>query len=94
MPHRPTQRKAPDVCPVCGEDVPPNALACPECGADDNTGWKEANYDGLDLPNDDFDYDTFVKKEFGSSKRPEGMSKPLWIITIVVIVLLVFAWVL
>jgi hypothetical protein len=31
--------------------VPAGALACPECGADDQTGWSEDTaYDDLDLP--------------------------------------------
>ena len=47
----------PDVCPVCGEDVPAGARACPECGADENSGWNtdDAIYDGLDLPDEGFD---------------------------------------
>jgi hypothetical protein len=34
--------------------VPRKALACPDCGADENTGWNEeaTRYDGLDLPED------------------------------------------
>src|SRR3954463_1087673 len=46
------KRQAPEVCPVCGEEVPRNALACPECGADHNSGWREDadTYDGIDLP--------------------------------------------
>lgn len=31
----------PEICPVCGEDVPRNALACPACGADHRSGWRE-----------------------------------------------------
>ena len=31
------------------------ALACPSCGADDETGWSEdAGYDGVDLPDEAF----------------------------------------
>ena len=66
--------KTPDVCPVCGEDVPSGALACPECGADHNSGWRQdaETYEALDLPDEDFNYDEFVRKEFGSSSsRPE-----------------------
>lgn len=38
-------------CPICGEVVDADALACPHCGADDETGWSEdAEYDGVDLP--------------------------------------------
>lgn len=60
-------KRPPDVCPACGADVPETALACPECGSDYETGWNEdaAVYDGLDLPDKDFDYDEYVKREFG-----------------------------
>ena len=35
-------------CPHCGEKVPSGALACPECGSDNETGWsKAAAYDDL-----------------------------------------------
>jgi hypothetical protein len=28
-------------CPYCGGDVPIKALACPNCGSDEETGWSE-----------------------------------------------------
>ena len=38
------------VCPNCGAEVPQKALACPECGADDQTGWSEDTlYDGTGI---------------------------------------------
>ena len=47
----------PEICPNCGAEVPPKARACPECGADEATGWsEEAHASGLDLPDEDFDY--------------------------------------
>jgi predicted nucleic acid-binding Zn ribbon protein len=43
----------PDECANCGADIPRNARACPHCGADERTGWRETSiYDGLDLPED------------------------------------------
>jgi hypothetical protein len=38
------------ICPVCGTEVPVKALACPECGSDESTGWSEDTmYDDLGL---------------------------------------------
>ncbi len=47
----------PENCPVCGATVPRAARACPECGADERSGWSEdaTRYDGLDLPDEAFD---------------------------------------
>src|SRR5262245_10967751 len=86
--NRRTQPRTQDVCPVCGEEVPPRALACPECGADHNSGWREdaGTYDGVDLPDDDFNYDAFVKREFGSRAKPPGLGIAWWIVGILLIV--------
>lgn len=82
------RQKAPAVCPVCGEDVPRGALACPECGADHNSGWREdgGSYDGVDLP-EEFDYDEFTRREFGSSPKPAAISVFWWITAIVLVLL-------
>lgn len=51
-----SRRPTPPTCAQCGADIPPNARACPHCGADERTGWDEVSlYDGLDLPDDDVD---------------------------------------
>ena len=78
----------PETCPVCGEDVPSNALACPECGADHNSGWREdaESYDGLDLP-EEFDYDEFARREFSRSPKPAGISTVWWITAVILVVL-------
>jgi uncharacterized membrane protein YvbJ len=88
---KPTKSEAPEVCPVCGEDVPSDALACPECGADHNSGWrKDADaYDAVDLPEQDFNYDEFIRQEFGSVPKPAGVKTIWWIAAIVVTVLFV-----
>lgn len=44
---------APPECAQCGAAIPPGARACPECGADERTGWRGSSiYDGLDLPDE------------------------------------------
>ena len=83
------QPGTPESCPVCGEDVPAGALACPECGADHRSGWRE-DASAADLPDDDFDYEEFVQKEFGRSPKPAGV-KPIWWVTAVVL-LVAFVW--
>jgi len=74
--HMNDHAKTPESCPVCGADVPPGARACPECGADENAGWNEesAVYDGIDLPDEEFNYDDFVKREFEGKPRLSGRS--------------------
>ena len=72
--------ETPEVCPVCGEEVPRGAKACPECGADESSGWREDADEtgGLDLPDEEFNYDEFVKKEFGNEGKPEGIAWAWW----------------
>jgi hypothetical protein len=84
----------PEVCPVCGADVPRNAKACPECGADENTGWSdEAGAEHLSLPDENFDYEEFVKREFGGAKKspvPHGIHWFWWVIAALLIA--AFVW--
>jgi hypothetical protein len=74
----------PENCPNCGADVPPGARACPECGADDQTGWSdEASASHLALPDDSFDYNEFVEREFGRKKpQPHGIKWYWWLAAI------------
>jgi len=85
---------APEICPNCGAPVPPKARACPECGADEQTGWSdEAHVGGLDLPDESFDYNDFVKREFGGkSLVPRGIHWFWWIVALLVAGLLLTFW--
>jgi hypothetical protein len=69
-------------------------LACPECGADPNSGWREDidAYDGLNLPDDDFNYDDFVKQEFGARIKPAGLKLVWWIAGMVLIAALILMY--
>lgn len=79
--------RPPGECPACGEFVPVGYLACPHCGADAQSGWKEeTTTDGLDLPDDSFDYDNFINEEFGQSYKPSQL-KPIWWITALVLLI-------
>lgn len=69
---------SPEICPVCGEAVPERARACPGCGADERTGWsEEARYHELGLPDEEFDYDDFVQREF-HGQAPRRRNARLW----------------
>lgn len=66
----------PEICPECGASVPRKARACPECGSDEQTGWSErAQAQRLGLPDDDFNYDEFVKEEFGERRESPAKAK-------------------
>ena len=84
----------PEICPNCGAEVPRKAKSCPECGADDQTGWSdEARTSGLDLPDESFDYDDFVKREFkGEGVVPRGVRWYWWVIALVMAGLLLTWW--
>ena len=77
----------PDLCPHCGAELPQNAKACPECGSDENTGWSErAQSDGLGLPDEEFEYEDFVKREFGGQGTvPRGLHWFWWLVGITVV---------
>ena len=85
----------PQVCPQCGALVPPKARSCPDCGADEETGWSErAEAQRLGLPDDEFDYDEFVKEEFGQPRagrvKPRGIHWLWWCVGVGLVAL--FAW--
>ena len=86
----------PEICPVCGAEVHRNALACRECGADYNSGWRDGahTYDGTGLPDEEFDYDDFVKREFGRETKPAGIKTIWWVTGIVILVITIVAWLL
>ena len=90
---------APETCPECGAMVPPHARACPECGADEKTGWSEkAHAQRLGIPDDDFDYDEFVKEEFGDGARgrdrvkPRGIGWLWWLVALALLLAFAFSF--
>jgi len=86
--------RPPEICPNCGAEVPRNARACPECGSDEQTGWSDAaSADALDLPDENFDYDEFVEREFGGKKPvPRRMGWFWWVIAVVILLVFLLGW--
>jgi hypothetical protein len=59
-------------CAHCGTGLRRTARACPECGADERTGWRESSiYDGLDLPE---------QESSGPSDAPRRPVSIFWIL--------------
>jgi hypothetical protein len=83
---------SPEVCPNCGAEVPRNAETCPGCGSDEKTGWSEtACASILGLPDEEFDYNEFVKEEFGTGRaKPRGISWFWWVTALLLVLLLAF----
>jgi hypothetical protein len=78
--------REPFSCPVCGEDVPAGARACPECGACEKSGWSdEAIYDGIDLPDDEFEHERFAAEEFGGGARKTRTRKVRAVVALAVL---------
>jgi hypothetical protein len=90
--------RPPETCPNCGADLPRNTKACPECGADENSGWQEdaqqATAADLGLPEEEFDYDEFVEREFGKAPKPHGLSWVWWLTGIVLLIAILLFWIL
>ena len=82
------------ICPNCGAEVPPRAKACPECGSDNQAGWSEdAQSGGLDVPDESFDYDAYVKREFGnSSPVPHGIHWFWWAVALLLLISFLLFW--
>jgi zinc-ribbon domain len=86
--------RAPEICPNCGAEVPEGARACPGCGSDEQTGWSEAaETSGLDLPDPEFNYEEFVKKEFGrEGPAPRGIHWGWWLVAIALVLAFLLFW--
>lgn len=78
-------------CPVCGADVPRRAKSCPDCGACEKSGWnQDRSFDGLSLPDNDFDYDEYTAREFGGGAK-QSRSQRFWMIVgIIVLIAMAF----
>ncbi len=58
----------PEECSQCGASVPRTAWACPECGADENTGWDVNPY----LPHGDVDVPEFLTEDYDPTAIPRS----------------------
>lgn len=80
----------PEECANCGAQIPRGAKACPECGADERTGWRETSiYDDLDLPDSAFEETEGGRPRDGRSPRFNGIKWYWWLVGLLLLMLLV-----
>jgi hypothetical protein len=84
------------ICQVCGAEVPGDASACPECGADEKTGWSQDTiYDGTDIEDtDEFNYDDWKRREVdGRGARRTRKQWFWWVIGLLILGALLWVFV-
>ena len=87
-------------CPFCDHKVRVGQ-PCPGCARKKRAPWQvrkswrqDHSADGLDLPDEAFDYDEFVAREFGRAPhRRLGVNWYWWLLGVVVIAALLAVWV-
>ena len=85
---------SPEECANCGAAIPRGAKACPECGADERTGWRasaDAIYDGLDLPEEAFEDENAKRPHPSPVPRVNGVPWYWWVVGVMLLLALV-AW--
>ena len=88
------------LCPECGAEVPVGSKGCQACGprkiakrmrrkkmARKPKPWEQdSTYDGLGLPDDDFDYEDYVEREFGGKPHKRiGIAWYWWLTAVALI---------
>lgn len=75
----------------------PEARVCPECGADEETGWSQA-WAGEAPEEEPFDYEAYVHREFGGQTRqwdrlrPAGVRWLWWFVGLGLLALILLGW--
>jgi len=78
----------PDECAQCGVEIPRQARACPECGADERTGWREMSvYDGLDLPPESFEEGSEKPARRDRERAVNGLAWYWWVVAVALLTL-------
>jgi hypothetical protein len=81
----------PEECANCGASIPRTARACPECGADERTGWRERSvYDDLDLPESAWEDESSASaKRAAPPARVNGVPWYWWLVGALLLAVLI-----
>ncbi|HEY1108111.1 MAG TPA: zinc ribbon domain-containing protein [Opitutaceae bacterium] len=86
--------RPPEECANCGAALPRTAKACPECGADERTGWREndeTRYDGIDLPASAFDGEDAPQRV--PPRQINGLAWYWWLVGVILLGLIALSFV-
>lgn len=95
------------LCPECGAEVPVGSKGCQACGprkvaqkmrrkkakaARKKRSWEQDSmYDGVDFPDEDFDYEDYVEREFGGKPhRQIGIAWYWWVTAVVLLAAMIW----
>ena len=92
------------ICPGCGAELRVGVSGCPKCSKPPRRkkrkqkvarrSWEQdSDGDGLDLPDEDFDYDDFVAREFGKAPHRKVPIKWYWWVTALLLMVGMIAWI-
>ena len=91
-------------CPTCANPLSPNARSCGRCGTrrEGGTWLTPESADGLGIDDESFDYDDFIRREFGEGgkggnwfTRMSAKERFWWVVAVVTLVAfaaLAFRW--
>lgn len=89
LPAQPQSDGPPEECANCGTAIPRSAKACPDCGADERTGWRETTvYDQVDLPDEAIGGSGPGSRRRGAAHGVNGVAWYWWCVGIGLVVLL------
>lgn len=90
------------ICPECGDEVRVGSKGCPRCASQQATKkwnspaaepphWEQdETHDGLDLPDEEFDYQKFVQEEFGGPRKVTLKERMWWVVAVLLLLAMLF----
>jgi hypothetical protein len=89
------------ICPSCGAEVRVGSRGCPKCASqratkkwgatEERKPWEQDEiYDGLDVPDKEFDYEKFIQEEFDRGSSHKNAAEWLWwLVALILLIALV-----